>query len=430
MKTPNYHGAQWIRSGLPKKMEPWSLSKDDPTALKSSLREATAFSHWTWPKRTIYFLTDPHADAEAFVASMVASGGVVKIGSKLKAFKLTEEGEKALFIIGGDCLDKGPSNLKLLRTIRYLIDLGAKVKLLAGNHDMRLLMGIRILGEESDTLTEHMFIRMGPKVVPLLKEVHQEYLLGTDYLANIPSQSQCKQRLYPSKDWFERFPKRAGCSMRACAVKRETKGMAKKVAVFEQACSKAGLSLRDVYASALKCRDLFFDTKGDFYWFFNEMKLAYRAGSFLFVHAGLDDHMSCMMQNDGIRHINQLFQYQINHDLFNFYYGPVANILRTKYRDVDFPLSHDGVKRTYRKGIHAVVHGHRNRTKGQQLMLRQGMLHIESDITMDRNSRKKEGLDGYGAGVTVIRPEGQVLGISTDHPYVKLFEPEKLLESH
>ena len=57
-------------------------------------------------------------------------------------------------------------------------------------------------------------------------------------------------------------------------------------------------------------------------------------------------------------------------------------------------------------------------------MLRQGMIHIESDITMDRNTRKKEGLDGYGAGVTIIRPEGQVIGISTDYPHAKVFQPD------
>jgi hypothetical protein len=42
---------------------------------------------------------------------------------------------------------------------------------------------------------------------------------------------------------------------------------------------------------------------------------------------------------------------------------------------------------------------------------------------MDRNSRRKEGLKGYGAGVIIVRPQGQVIGISTDYPYAKVFEP-------
>ena len=55
---------------------------------------------------------------------------------------------------------------------------GARVKLLAGNHDVRLLMGLRAMKLKRDTLTEHLFVRMGPKVVPLLKEIHAEYLVA------------------------------------------------------------------------------------------------------------------------------------------------------------------------------------------------------------------------------------------------------------
>jgi hypothetical protein len=69
------------------------------------------------------------------------------------------------------------------------------------------------------------------------------------------------------------------------------------------------------------------------------------------------------------------------------------------------------------------VHGHRNITNGQRIMLRRGMIHIESDITMDRNSRRKEGLEGYGAGVTIVDRK-RIIGISTDYPHAKIFEPE------
>lgn len=42
-------------------------------------------------------------------------------------FRLTKLGRQATFIIGGDCFDKGPHNLKLLRAIRRLIELDARV---------------------------------------------------------------------------------------------------------------------------------------------------------------------------------------------------------------------------------------------------------------------------------------------------------------
>ncbi len=429
---PHYRGARAIRDRLPSASEPWQLGKHQSVgtdrsnhhALTEVLQRAISHSPWKWPKRPVYFFADPHADAEAFTASLVASGGVRKTGPDNGAIALTRAGREGVFIIGGDCLDKGPSNLQLLRSIRRLMDTGAKVKLLAGNHDVRLLMGIRALGLERDPRTEHLFIRMGPKVVPLLQEVHAQYLGGKKALHGIPDKRECRRRLYPSKHWFDEFPQEAAWLMPDQAIERELVRMRQKVDSFEDACAAAGLSLRDVYATALKCRELFLKPRAEFGWFFHEMQLTCKEGSFLFIHAGLDDRIINVIEEDGIGYLNRQFRRQIKHDLFEFYYGPLANTMRTKYRPVDMPLTHHGVARAYRQGIHAIVHGHRNRTRGQRIMLRQGMIHIEGDTTMDRNSRRKEGLEGFGAGVTIIRPEGRVIGISTDYPYAKVFEPE------
>ncbi|MCG8671779.1 MAG: metallophosphoesterase [Pseudomonadales bacterium] len=434
---PKLHGKalqnqHWITEGMPKKAEPWllggpgSVSKDRANhhALKEVLHKAISHKPWRWPKHPVFFLADPHADSEAFIASLVASGGVSKIGKKDHQIKLTKQGRKGVFIIGGDCLDKGPSNLQLLRSVRNLMDIGAKVKLLAGNHDMRLLMGLRAFTMDRDPTTEHLFVRMGPKVVPLLKEVYELYLKDKDVLKGIPSLKDCRRKLFPSHNWFKAFPKEAEWLMPQQSIDRELNRMRKKIDVFEAACNEAGLSLRHVYATALKCCDLFLDPNGEFGWFFNEMQLTYKAGSFLFIHAGLDDRIINVIEEEGVGHLNKMFRKQIKHHLFEFYFGPLANTMRTKYRDVDMPLTTHGVNLAYDNGIHAIVHGHRNRTTGQRIMLRQGMIHIESDITLDRNSRIKEGLTGVGMGVTIINPNGQVIGISNDYPYAKVFQPE------
>lgn len=436
-KLPRYRGKRWIRDGLPSKGRDWLPGKHPSPArdhtgdhtLADALREATRFKRWKWPKRPVFFVADPHADAEAFGASLVASGGVRKTGSADRDFELTGAGRKGMFVIGGDCLDKGPSSLRLLRAVRHLIDSGARVKLLAGNHDMRLWMGIRAMGLPRTTTTEHFFLRMGPKVVPLLKEVHESSVKGRRMRRRLPSARDCRRKLYPSKRWFENFPREASWLMSKPAIERELGRMRRKLNHFEDSCAKVGLSLRDVYAAALRCEELFLKPKGEFSWFYRDMQLAHREGSFLFIHAGLDDRVTQMIANKGVAHLNRQFRLQMNHNLFEFYYGPLANTMRTKYRDVDMPLTHRGVSQVHKEGVHVIVHGHRNRTQGQLIMLRHGMIHIESDITMDRNSRRKEGLDGYGAGVTIVRPEdGRVLGISTDCPHAKVFEPATFSE--
>jgi hypothetical protein len=430
LKLPKYRGKRWIRDGLPSTGQKWIPGKhrsaQKERALGLALTNAVSYSPWKWPKRPIYFLADPHADAEAFNASLVASGGVRKTGPGYFDIKLTKPGRKGLFIIGGDCLDKGPSSLEVLRSVRNFMRTGARVKLLVGNHDIRLLMGLRAMSLKRNTLTEHFFVRMGPKVVPLLKEIHTEYLGGKKTLRGVPNKGACRQALYPSPDWFDEFPKKAARSMSKAGIEREITRMRKKIKIFEKTCDEVGLSLRDAYATALKCTELFLKPGGEFAWFFRDMQLAYREGSFLFIHAGLDDQITRLLEKKSIHHLNRLYKKQIKHDLFDFYYGPLANTMRTKYRDVDKPLSRQGVVRAYRQGIHIVVHGHRNITNGQRIMLRRGMIHIESDITMDRNSRRKEGLEGYGAGVTIVDRK-KIIGISTDYPHAKVFEPENYL---
>ncbi|MEN8175848.1 MAG: metallophosphoesterase [Pseudomonadota bacterium] len=430
-ELPAYHGTQWVRPGLPEQVHPWgecwqeSDDRDlgDPVALAEALQRSVNTAPWEWPARPLYFLADPHADVEAFVASLVASGGVKKTGPGDRDFELTDAGRRGDFIIGGDCLDKGPSDLRLLDSVRSLREQGARVRILGGNHDVRLLLGLRTLDRPRDPRTEHFFLRMGPKVVPLFREVHDRYPQDFSNLRGIPDERECRRRLYPSDRWFDEFPRSARGLMTETAVERELVRMRRKLEIFEPACAGAGLSLRQVYAVARQCRKLFLEPGGDYAWFFEDMKLAHREGSFLFIHAGIDDRAAAWLADGGVDHLNRLYREQVEKDPFEFYYGPLANTMRTKYREVDMPLTPHGVEKLHHRGIYAVVHGHRNRTSGQRLMLRKGMLHIESDITMDRNSRHKEGLDGYGAGVTIVRPEGQVLGISTDHPYARVFDP-------
>ena len=150
---------------------------------------------------------------------------------------------------------------------------------------------------------------------------------------------------------------------------------------------------------------------------------AHQRHTHLMVHAGIDDRIAGILSQKSWKYLNKQFRQLMFDDPFDFYYGPFANIMRTKYRNVDMPLTLNGVKKIRSRGIHALVHGHRNLLHGQRLMLRKGLINVECDTTLDRNSRNRDGLKGPGAGVTIIRPEGCILGISSDYPYIKAFDP-------
>jgi hypothetical protein len=415
---------------------PWPLgqahstdeSLKDVQDLRAAVRQAQSVSPWQWPRHRILFIADPHADPEAFVASLVASGGVIRRDLDSPAFELTATGREAEFIIGGDCLDKGPGDLALLHTVRQLIDTGARVTLLAGNHDVRTMIGLRALGIEGDPTTEHLFLRMGPKVVPLLREVDDRYLGDGEPPFAVPDEAECRRRLYPSTEWFEAFPLATEGRLSAKALEREMIRMRRKLEGFEDACAAAGLTMRRAYAAARQCQRLFLADDGEFAWFFRTMQLMHREGSFLFVHAGIDDGLVDLIDRHGIDELNRRFHPMAADDPFGLYHGTLGNCLRTKYRSFELPLTAPGAARARRLGLHAVVHGHHNRTGGQRLVLRQGIMHIESDVTLDRASRRREGLTGDGAGVTIIDPAGYVDGLSADYPDVKRLELAAYLE--
>lgn len=383
--------------------------------------ESLSTEHWRWPDKAVIFISDPHADAEAFIASLLASGGVTR-NSKGK-LKLTALGKKATFVIGGDCLDKGPSNLDLLESLKQFIATKAKVKLLAGNHDLRLLTGLSAISREKHVSYEHMFVRMGTKVIPLFKEVFERYLANSDWQQKTPDAQTCKQYLYPRDSWFDAFPVFAKESLSAKAIEKEVKRLRKKAGRFEQDCQAQGMDIRMVYAAAQHCQQLFFSKKGKFRWFFKNMQLAYKKGSFLFVHAGLDDDVSQLIKRHGIKKLNRQFKTTLRDDLFAFYFSSLATPFRTKYRDSDPIFSAKGAEAVKQRDIHCVVHGHVNHGDGQQISLQKGLLHVEGDITLDRNSRRKEGLSGIGFGATLIHPKKMIIGISSDHPVAKVLTP-------
>ncbi len=432
---------RWCKAPVPHGYENWLANADanigsDHNAqdLVAHIRQLGEMGHWIWPKRPVHFVSDLHADARSLLESLNLAGLVKITGKKLCQFELSDAGRDARIIIGGDCLDKGPSNLKLLDTIQALRSAGADIVLLAGNHDLRLPLGLRTFENPTNTPVdvryEHLFVRMGRKTLPLLVEIWKRRLSKKKKpLAGIPDKATCLAQLLPAEDWPERFRRAMTGRMPVEALDREIRRIVEKKAVFEQDRQSLGLGIRKIYAAAREAYRMFLEPGGDYAWFIPSLKLVTREGSFLFAHAGLEDQTAQWLARTGVDDINRAFDEAFAADPFGFYAGPLGNTLRTKYRPVDYPLSDTGTAALKSAGIFAVVHGHRSHRQGQRLSLRANLLHIEGDVTLDRNSRRLEGLESRGAGIVSIFPDGIILGVSSDYPTTKVFAPEAYLES-
>lgn len=269
-RPPHYSGLKWLQTPLPTTIEPWLEGKKWSLRQRSSshkkaqqqLQQQLERYPWRWPTHPIHFITDLHADAEALSASLVASGRVKRLGSRATDIKLKKGVRDDEFLIGGDCFDKGPSNLQLLRTLKKLKSQGARLAILAGNHDIRVLLGMRYATNRENPGHEHLFIRMGTKVIPLLSELERYYLRYPHALRDTPSNRRCRRELFPSPQWFKQFPAYAKATLTTKTIAKELERIEEKMATFEQQLQQADLTLRQVYAAILIWRKLFCSKKG------------------------------------------------------------------------------------------------------------------------------------------------------------------------
>ncbi|WP_239520583.1 metallophosphoesterase [Pseudooceanicola aestuarii] len=410
------------RFDLPREVAPWPGATGQPQ-IEACLERARRHGGWHWPRRPVIFVSDPHADAEGFLRSLIAAGAVRRMAGRIT---LTAFGRTARIVLGGDSFDKGPSNLALLDALAQVRAQGADLQILAGNHDLRMRMAVDAICGPRTAATEHLFVRMGRKILPALREVRDRFVTAED-LAALPDEAACAARLRPGADWALRFAQVARADLSRRAIAKEIIKLNEKLAKLDREMTRAGLSHRDTLAAVLKCQEIFFDPGGPYFWFYDKMDVVARIGSLLFVHAGLCDATCELLATQGPAAVNARYRTAGQRATLGFYFGPLANLVRTKYRPTDCALTEQGVLQLHRAGIHMVVQGHVNRHDGQHLLAKCGLLHLEGDVTLDRASRRLEGLRGIGAGATLIYPSGDVIGLSRDYPRAKHFAPDRTL---
>lgn len=417
----------WVVAG-PLRLPVEREADDRPSA--AALRRYLKDRPWVAPARPICFLTDLHADREAFWRSLLDAGFVRLPRDRrtlaLEAiadaeFEATPLGREVHYVCGGDLFDKGPANLPLLDALHAFRALGVRFTLLCGNHDVRTFLGLRF-AEAQDVRLAHLFVRMGQKTVTLFKEVHDAWIAGGDAPAPC-SDDEARERLFPRERWFTDFPEVAAGLVPSARIAKELHRVREKMNEFEARSLALGLRLSDVVAALERCRSLFLAPEGRHAWIFREMQIAHREGSLLFAHAGVDDVAAGWLADEGLDAVRARFRTALEEAPFELYNGPLGNMFRTKYRDLDLPLTPEGAAKLRHAGLYAIVHGHRNVYLGQHMNFRRGVLNFACDACVDRNTRRLERLAGPGSATTILAPDGTIYGLSTDHPAIKVFDP-------
>lgn len=432
-----YVGQQWLKTHLPQTTMNWLLpgtqawyldNKCDLSLLKHTLHNGANFSAWQWPDKPIIFLTDLHADAEALSASLVASGFFARTGPDYDDLALLYSPRLFEIILGGDIIDKGPSNLQILQFIQKIINDGVQVTLLSGNHDLRLDLAIHAL-QTTDVAGSKVFItRLGDKVLPLLQELLKKHPLTLEEIRALPPEHACKKRLLADDKDLENFKNQLAALMPDSSIKQEIERYKERAKRFTQGIKKLGLTYQQVYSAFIRYQQMFHDPQGEFYWFFSQQKLLTKRGSLLFLHAGLSDQNTEQLLHYSEEQLNQIYQHSRQTNPFEAYYGVLSNMLRTKHRRHEAKLTLHGQRCLDRAGIKAVLHGHRSSLIGQRICFRANILHFECDAMINRSSRASIKVSDFAAAATVITPSGNIYGISNDFPAIKVFKPALLFE--
>ncbi|WP_233188826.1 metallophosphoesterase [Hydrogenovibrio sp. SC-1] len=395
-------------------VEPWQAQATSPIQVP--------LENWLAPTKDTYFFTDLHADAEAFLRSLKLSH-LVTLDSTVSAIQLTTKAMSGQIIIGGDCFDKGPSNLQLLKLIAQLRS--TDLVILAGNHDIRLYAGLRAIDFMEDACQAHFFVRMGRKVINLFAEVYRAYC--QDLPEVTLTDAEIRAKLFPNKDWFNDFPVHAKPFLSAKKINKECQQIARKKHDFTQAWSELGFNLKQLYQAAEQTRRLFVQPEGEFAWFFSSLNLLHISGSYCFSHAGMDDQIAEKLSHQSVDELNdQLHQHLQAGHIFQLYYSAYGNVFRTKYRENDWPLTEQGAAHLKQQHLFALVNGHRSHLQGQQLFIRQGLLHFECDTLLNANCRLKSNRQSLGEAVTIFYADGMVSALSGDYPATKQFHPKDL----
>lgn len=374
--------------------------------------------------KTVTFFCDLHADAEAFLSSLKL-GQLITPESTLQKVTLSSKGRQGQIIIGGDCFDKGPSNLALLDLLGELKKQQANLVLLAGNHDVRVYAGLLALDVMDDLRQSHFFVRMGRKAAPFLAEIYHNYCQD-DTVVKL-ADSLILDKLFPEEQWFEHFPNYAQSLLSPRAIQKEVRQIKTKKHDFLAACGALGLNLKQIYQAALKAQELFIRPNGRYAWYFQSLQLMHQSGNYLFSHAGIDDEIAHQMTQMSVATLNQQFQQSLREGLiFEMYYSAFGNVFRTKYRDKDYPLTEQGSAYLKQQQIYALVNGHRSHQNGQQLFVRAGLLNFECDTQLNRNCRTRAKMKTLGEAVTVFAQDGTVHALGNDLPQPKTFHPSFL----
>lgn len=332
------------------------------------------------PREKVFTMSDVHGNARGFLMTLLKAG-IIKI--KDHKVSLTESGKDIPVVVTGDFFDRGPHSLKLLDYFQAFFDKHARLELVAGDHELMALAAIdNISADHRDEDFFELVTDLTGKIHPLERQAPDKLDEALKWKATERKFRQNGQPLVDANNfmqWYIRggeslireikdkyYPGEKNVPMRALLVKAHT---------LLQPDTNYGRLMR-------------------------QLLLCSQIDDILYTHAGVDDQLAELFDDNGVDGTNSIFKATIRHGNYGiFSQGDLCKILWKRENGVS-PYAASVLKKL---GITTVISGHNRMRDGiQQAEISNGIMLVSNDI----------GLESGIEGGTMIMPDGEIQNYS------------------
>lgn len=339
-------------------------------------------------EREVIAIPDIHGEANALLTSLKVSGYIEPKEAKWDGeWHLTEVGKKAHIVFTGDLLDRGSENIGVLEVVKKLRAEGARIEILAGNHEM-ILLNTLSSSHQSDWL--HWIGNGGGSV---LKELGEHAHISTnavtilDVLSYLPHMGKYK------KNFAEMPPATASCAKLLGWWKENSSKITRTIndptdQSIRSALEQASLTDADIAAFG-KLQEQAKETfLVQYRGMVESLNLMTIVDDVLYVHASLNEYWIDMLERKGIDGVNREFHTAIKDpkilsDMAGST-GKYGDVVWDRDLQKNLKKKPELVRRLKQLGIRMIVHGH-TETNGAQMHNTVDNLHIvNGDVSMYR----------------------------------------------
>jgi len=340
-------------------------------------------------------------DLEANYVALVEilrQAGYIKMATLQEAIryghpiKITEKGTQSIIVQTGDLFDRGTDLLLILKQLQILKKQGLNFRLLAGNHE---LYAISSLESEFVTNKDKSFFELVTRMINSIKDQPK------------PKRRATMDRLIEDelKKTQQSFTKSKELAAEVFTAWYIEGGYAVMQDIQEKYFPKeSSVPLADI---ALKGQELLIAENGPFTDITRGLKAVEQIDDTLYLHAGIDNRWTKLIQSYGIEGVNKMLQAAIkNRQTGIFAYGKYKELFWKR----EAQISRFTAQILKSMGITTIIRGHVIQVSGEQSTTESnGILIVNNDIGINRRKPPR-------IGSITRRTDGQIIALHDNQP--------------